>query len=136
MELLTKHEKEKAKWGMMVNLLHHNVPRFIFHIKNRGGVSNQEWEWLQSKTEPIDYLLPFHQRKYPPKYPVYIQDVLDRADEYFIGQTNEAIFKSSLFVLVKAIAILSFTQSGVYIFDLYFSSTIDGFVKYRDKSKT
>ena len=94
-------------------LLHHNVPRFIGHIKQFGGVKLEEWEWLQCS----DNLSPENP-----------EGVIARADSYLLYPKNEETFKQGLFVLVKAIAIMSFVPGGIHIFGFHFSSEIDDFV--------
>lgn len=120
--LQTKLTREQERWNVLVSLLHHNVPRFIAHIKNRGGVQEEEWEWLRnSEDTSLDY----------PK------GVMANADVYLVCPSNIEDFKRGLFVLVKAIALLSFVPGGIHIFDLHFCSEMDGFVKLEnDGSET
>jgi hypothetical protein len=93
------------------SLFHHNVPRFISHIKSR-GLSEEEWHWLQCEEENANY--PLH--------------VINHADRYLFYPRDEEIFNHGLLVLVKAIAIMSFIPEGVRIFGLHFCSEIDNFV--------
>ena len=104
----------------MVSLLHYNVPRFIAHIKDRGGVSKEEWEWLQCEDEDSSY--PMH--------------MILKADEYLMYPKNEETFKKALFVLVKTLAIMSFIPGGIIFMKLHFSEEIDGFVVLDDQEKT
>jgi hypothetical protein len=94
-------------------LLLHNVPRFISHIKARGGATEEETKWLTCETEEFEY-------------PIYI---IERADEYLLFPKNKEIFNKSLFILVKALAIMSFIPCGISFFDLHFDSTIENFVQ-------
>ncbi|GIW59576.1 MAG: hypothetical protein KatS3mg087_0642 [Patescibacteria group bacterium] len=43
--------REQLMYVQMQLLLHHNVPRFIEHIKNRGGITEEEIKWLQREDE-------------------------------------------------------------------------------------
>lgn len=105
----------------MRSLLHHNVPRFIKCISKRGGVNQAEWQWLQ------------HGDDLSIEHP---KGIMARGDEYLLYPKNEKIFKQGLFVLVKAIAIMSFIPGGVHIFGLHFCSEIDNFVLVEDGIKT
>lgn len=106
---------EQEKWlVVMRSLLHHNVPRFIAHIKAKGGVSEEEWQWLRHEDDDD---------------PTHFQGILARADEYLLYPKTEEIFKKSLFVLVLGLAIMSFIPGGICVFGLIFSSEIEGFVK-------
>jgi hypothetical protein len=102
-------------------LLHHNVPRFIAHIKNRGGVSEEEWLWIQSE----EYTNP----EVPQGMLAMADKYLLLANKYQKHLSAAKYLDKGLFVLVKAIAILSFCPGGVHLFDLYFSSDIKGFVR-------
>lgn len=93
-------------------LLHHNVPRFIAHIQNRGGVTNSEIQWLQCDIDT-------------PEYP---EGLLARADEYLLYPKNQETFDKALFVLTLAIAIMSFVPGGIHFFGLHFCSEIENFV--------
>lgn len=88
-------------------LVKHNVPRFIHHIQKRGGICEEEWQWLQNEDA--------------------LEVVLDRADECLLYPNSEEEFKGSLFILVKAIAIMAFIPGGIHIFDTWFCSEIEGF---------
>ncbi|MGL5922861.1 hypothetical protein [Chroococcidiopsis sp.] len=103
---------------MLPNLLHHNVPRFIAHIQNRGGVTDDEMHWLRCEDDT-------------PEYP---EGLFNRADEYLLYPKDQATFEKGLFVLVRAIAIMSFVPGGVHIFGLHFSSQIENFVVIEDGS--
>lgn len=107
--------REQQQWSLIVSLLHHNVPRFIAHIKKRGGVQPEEWEWLLNSDDT---------RMDCP------EGVMANADVYLVCPSNIEDFKKGLFVLVKTLAILSFVPGGVHIFDLHLSSEIDGFVQH------
>lgn len=100
------------KYVEMRILLVCNVPRFVKHIKDRGGVTDNEWQWLKCEDENPDCLV----------------GVLARADKYLLYPKNEEIFKHGLFTLVKAIAIISFIPEGIHIFGFHFCSEIDNFV--------
>lgn len=97
----------------MRQILRHNVPRFIALIVDRGGVTSEEWQWLRREDEEPDCLV----------------GVIARADEYLLYPKNEEIFKKSLFVLVRGLAIISFVPGGVTIFGLRFCSQIENFVE-------
>ena len=98
--------QQQAWLDKMQCLLSHNVPRFIKHIKDRGGVSQEETRWLQCEEENPDY--PMH--------------LILRADEFILYPKNEKTFMHGLFVLVKTLAIMSFVPGGVRFFDLHFCS--------------
>lgn len=93
-------------------LLHHNVPRFIKHIKDRGGVQQEEWDWMQREDEDPDCPM----------------GLFSRADELLLFPKDEETFKNSLVILVTCLAIMSFIPGGVRFADLQFSTEIDGFV--------
>lgn len=99
------------------SLLISNVPRFIQHIKSKGGVSDEEFHWLQCEEDS-------------PDYPV---GLFMRADEYLLYPLSEAHFQKGLFVLTLTLAIMSFFPGGVKIFGLCFSSKIENFVDYEFK---
>lgn len=101
---------------MILQILAHNVPRFIAHIKKRGGVSDEEMCWLQCTIDS-------------PEYP---EGLLARADEYLLYPKDEETFNKGLFVLVLTLAIMSFVPGGVRCFDLHFSSEIDSFITVED----
>ncbi len=103
----------------LCQLLSHNVPRFIEHIKYRGGVSEEEFRWLRCEEESPDYP----------------GEVILRADEYLLYPKNEKIFNKGLFVLVKALAIMSFFPGGVKIFGLHFCSEVGSFVVREDEGE-
>ncbi|MGL5922168.1 hypothetical protein [Chroococcidiopsis sp.] len=98
----------------MQRLLAHNVPQFITHIKDRGGVSNEERCWLQCEDEN-------------PNYPMHL---ILRADEFILYPKDEKTFNHSLFVLTLTLAIMSFVPGGVSFFGLHFCSEIEDFVDY------
>ncbi|WP_229549971.1 hypothetical protein [Nostoc sp. CHAB 5836] len=81
----------------MRSLLHHNVPRFTKHILERGGVSEEEWEWIICEIKNTSY--PMH--------------MIDRADEYLLFPKDEKTFEKGLFVLIRSLAIMSFIPGGV-----------------------
>lgn len=111
---------QQQHWQASVqNLLVHNVPRFIKHIKDRGGVSGEELRWLQCEEENADYPM----------------DVILRADEYLLYPKDEKIFMHGLFVLTLTLAIMSFFPGGVRFFGLYFCSEIEDFVVAEDESQ-
>lgn len=97
----------------MRSILHHNVPRFITHIKERGGVSDEEWRWLKCEENS-------------PQYP---EAIINRADEYLLFPKSEEDFNQGLFILIKALAIMSFIPDGVRFLGLRFCSQIDNFVE-------
>jgi hypothetical protein len=92
-------------------LLEYNVPRFIEHIKKRGGVTDAELLWLQCEDEDVTYPL----------------EMITRADEYLLYPRSQEIFDKSLFTLVKALAIMSFIPGGVRFLNLHFCSEIENF---------
>ncbi len=98
------------------NLLRHNVPRFIQHIRERGGVSEEEWVWVRCDNEGIDYP----------------EGILSRADEYLLYPKDEKTFNKGLFTLVKLLAIMAFVPLGIRLFGLHFCSEIEGFVATDD----
>ena len=103
----------QEKWLLqMKTLLRHNVPRFIQHITQRGGVSKEEWLWLERDTEDPDYPM----------------GIMARADEYLLFPKDEEIFKKALFVFVKALAIMAFIPEGIRFGNLHFCSKIENFV--------
>jgi hypothetical protein len=100
----------------MRSLLHHNVPRFIQHIAQRGGVTTEEMQWISCQEDSPDYP----------------EGMLARGDEYLLYPKNEEVFKKGLFVLVRAIAIMSFVPEGVRFLGLQFCSQIENFVAVED----
>lgn len=104
----------------MKSLLITNVPRFIQHIKDRGGVSAEELRWLQCEEA----------------HPDYPMEVMMRADEYLLYPKNQEVFEKGLFVLVLALAIMSFVPGGVRFLGLHFCSQIKDFVTREDETKT
>ncbi|WP_373529662.1 hypothetical protein [Nostoc sp.] len=106
--------------NQLKNLLHNNVPRFIEHIKARGGVTTDEWRWLHCTDES-------------PYYPEYI---LARADEYLLYPKDDYHFLDGLFVLVLAMAIMSFVPGGVRLFGLHFDMRIENFVEVDGSGET
>lgn len=90
-----------------------NVPRFIGHIKARGGVSEEEWQWLVVEDE--DPACPMH--------------LILRADEYLLYPKDEKTLMHGLFVLTLALAIMSFVPGGVPFCGLRFCSEVDGFIE-------
>jgi hypothetical protein len=111
--------QQQTWFAQMQGLLVGNVPRFIKHIKDRGGVSNEEFRWLQCEEESPDYP----------------SEVILRADEYLLYPKNKKIFMHGLFVLTLALAIMSFFPGGVRFFGLHFSSEIEDFVVVEDETK-
>ena len=101
----------------MQALLAHNVPRFIKHIKDRGGVTDEELRWLQCEEET----------------PGHPNEVMMRADEYLLYPKNYETFEKGLFVLTKALAIMAFLPGGVWIFGLHFCSEITDFFTYENE---
>lgn len=97
-------------------IIHHNVPRFIEHVLKRGGVHENEWEWLQNKSEDVHYL----------------SGILARADDYLMFPKNEKIHYQGIFVLVKSLSIMAFIPGGVRFLGLHFSSEIENFVLVED----
>lgn len=104
--------QEQIWLEQMQRLLAHNVPRFIKHIKDRGGVSDEEHRWLQCEDENPDY--PMH--------------LILRADEFLLYPKDEKTFDHGLFVLVKTLAIMSFISGGVRFSELHFCSELKDFV--------
>ena len=107
-------DNKEQKWqAQMRSLLAHNVPRFIKHIKDRGGVSKEEWQWLKCEEEN-------------PEYPM---ELILRADEYLLYPKDSKTFEKSLFVLVLALAIMSFIPGGVLFLGLRFCSTSSSYAQ-------
>lgn len=94
------------------NAIAANVPRYIKHIQDRGGVSSEEWLWLQCEEENPDY--PMH--------------LISRADEYLLYPKDQKTFMHGLFVLTLALAIMSFVPGGVRFLGKRFSSQSQDFV--------
>ncbi|MBD2492493.1 hypothetical protein [Aulosira sp. FACHB-615] len=129
--ILNSDQKLLIQWR---SLLHHNVPRFVKHIKDRGGVSNEEWEWLHfHEPQPDDHKKWKQWHKDDANYP---QGVLARADEYLLFPKNRQVFEQGLFVLVRALAIMAFVPGGVRMVGLHFCSEIDNFVVDEDAGET
>ena len=57
-------------------ILRHNVPRFIQHIKGRGGVNQEEWQWLKYEDD---------------ENPDYPMGLMSRADILLLYPENEEI---------------------------------------------
>lgn len=102
----------------MRSLLYHNVPRFIQHIASMGGVSADEWAWLQCQENSPDSP----------------EGILNEADKYLMYPKNMEVFKKGLSVLTRAIAIMSFVPGGIHLLNLHFCSEIDNFVAIEDDS--
>lgn len=106
-------EHQQQTWlDQMQSVLNHNVPRFIQHIKDRGGVSAEELRWLQCEEARPDYPM----------------EVMMRADEYLLYPKNQEVFEKGLFVLVLALAIMAFIPGGVRFLGLHFCSQTENFV--------
>lgn len=90
------------------SILAYNVPRFIQHIADRGGVNEQELEWLRDEKLGS------------------VQDILAKADEYILYPDTREKLEQGLFNLVLAIAILSFAPGGITFWKLHFNSKIEG----------
>ncbi len=97
----------------MRTLLGYNVPRFINHIIERGGPSEEELRWLQCEDGQPDYPM----------------EVIIRADEYLFFPKDKKTFEKGLFILVKCLSIMAFIPGGVRFLGMHFSSQIDGFVE-------
>lgn len=102
------------------NLLTYNVPRFIQHIKDRGGVSDEEFRWLQCEEEDPDYP----------------NEIFLRADEYLLYPKDEKTFMHGLFVLTLALALMSFFPGGVTFLNLRFESQTENFVSREDEAES
>jgi hypothetical protein len=110
------------KWfEQMRSLLYYNVPRFIKHIGERGGVSEEEWQWIK------------YQDDENPDYPM---GLMSRADVLLLYPKDEETFKKGLFVLVKALAIMAFIPGGVRFGGLHFSFDVVNFVCEDDSQET
>jgi hypothetical protein len=108
------NQSPDQKWCEQIKtLLHYNVPRFIKHIAQRGGVSAEEWQWIK------------HEDDDNPDYPM---GLMSRADVLLLYPKDETTFKKALFVLVKALAIMAFIPGGVRVCGLHFSFDIVNFV--------
>ncbi len=106
-------DNQDNTWSLLMQrLMARNVPRFIAHIKEKGGVSEEEWRWLICTDDN-------------PNYP---EALLMRADEYLLYPKDNQLFQKGLFVLVKAIAIMSFCPGGIKFLGLRFSHVIENFV--------
>jgi hypothetical protein len=113
-------ENQQDRWLLeMRSLLYHNVPRFIQYIAQRGGVSDEEMRWINCQEDSSDYP----------------EGMLSRGDQYLLYPKNEEIFKKGLFVLVKALAIMSFVPGGVRMCGLHFDFEVLNFVE-DDSSET
>lgn len=104
----------------MRSLLAHNVPRFIQHISDKGGVSKEEMRWLQCEEESPDYPM----------------NLILRADEYLLYPKNEEVRKKGFFVLTLTLAIMSFIPGGIRVFGLHFCSEVENFVFEDGSSET
>jgi hypothetical protein len=93
-------------------LLLHNVPRFGACIKSRGGVSEEEWEWLTNEESDTHYPA----------------EVLIRADEFLLYPKDEPTRQHGLFCLILSLAIMAFVPGGVRIFDLHFDAKSENFL--------
>ncbi|MGL5922886.1 hypothetical protein, partial [Chroococcidiopsis sp.] len=93
------------------SILMSNVPRFIQHIIDRGGVNDDEREWL--KSEKLGSL----------------QDILARADEYILYPDTQEMLEQGMFNLVLAIAILSFAPGGINFWGMHFESAPWGIIE-------
>lgn len=100
-------------WNQLQAFLLHNVPRFIEHIKDRGGVSDEEFQWLQCQSESPDHP----------------EGLFMRADEYLLYPKDEKTLEKGLFVLTLCLALLSFFPGGVRVFNL-------DFVAHGDETET
>lgn len=114
-EEVNKHlSEEQQVWrSQMRSLLAHNVPRFIQRIKDRGGPNDEEFQWLKCEEESADYPM----------------ELMNRADELLLYPATMEVFEKSLFVLVLALAIMSFFPTGVEVFGLRFCSEIEDFIE-------
>lgn len=101
---------ETLKFETLKNELIHNVPRFIEHIKKR-GLKEQEISWLKSPE---------------------VEEILNFSDKYILYPKDKKTFEEGLFVLVKAIAILSFCPYGVTIFGIRFDSNLNNYYEEID----
>ena len=90
------NEKQEKWFAQMRELLAHNVPRFVKHIKDKGGVSDEYTN------------------------PDCLQGMLAQADKYLLQPKNKKYFQKGLFVLTLALAITSFAPGGVSLFGLHF----------------
>lgn len=114
-------------------LVNHNVPRYIKYFHDCGGVDEDEWKWLNyGYEEPWGYprcsIYNEEQQKesVDPNHP---HGVLAKADELLLFPKDYATFRNSLFVLVKALAIMSFIPGGVRFGNAIFNSQIDSYVE-------
>jgi hypothetical protein len=106
----------------LIPILQHNVPRFIGHIKSKGGVSNEEWKWLTHGTKNDWEIAESEDPNYP-------SGLFLRADDLLLYPPNQETFNKSIFVLVLALAIMSFIPCGVRFGELRFDSDIEGFLE-------
>lgn len=92
------------------SILAYNVPRFMQYIIDRGGVNNDEMEWLRD--EKLGSL----------------QDILAKADEYILYSDTIEKLEQGFFNLVLAIAILSFSPGGINVWDMHFEAAPWGII--------
>lgn len=90
------------QYKMLQAILIDNVPNYIEHIVNRGGMQKSEWEWLKNEHSEI-------------------RELIDKADSMLLYQKDENKFWLNIEILVRAISILSFLPNGIRIFDLQFN---------------
>lgn len=105
-------DNEQQQLTQIQKLLLHNVPRFGAQIKSKGGVSEDEWNWLKSEESDTDYPA----------------EVLIRADEYLLYPKDSAAFEHGLFTLVLTLALMAFVPGGVRCFDLHFDARSENFL--------
>ena len=105
-------KKKTPVWSIEVTqdaikaFLAHNVPRFIAEIQSRGGISEEEFKWLQGDDEEID----------SPSY------MIARADELLLYPKTMAVLEKSLFTLTLTIALMAHFPNGVEFFGIHFCS--------------
>lgn len=99
-------------------LLKHNVPRYIKYFHEIGGVDAYEWDWLTygcgDEAKDIDN----------PDYPA---GMILRADQLLLFPDDEQVFKKSLSILVRAIAIMSFVPGGVRFNGVVYDSQVENY---------
>lgn len=89
-------------------ILRHNVPRFIQHIVNNGGVSKDEWQWLKDNADSNIYV---------------------NADSYLVCPTSHDKFVEGIKTLILTLAIMSFVPYGVTFMGITFDSTLPNFLE-------
>lgn len=118
-------------------LVNHNVPRYIQYFHNCGGVDEDEWKWLNyGFGSEFDFGFPEcklydEESQKQLENPNHPYGLLARADELLLFTKDYNTFRNSLFVLVKAIAIMSFIPGGVKFGNARFSSEVENYIDFK-----